>query len=113
MTDTGVEQEYAGQSLRFVRRLLRAEPKWACARDAAHELPLRTEDEPCMFAVVFFESFPHGNCGVYVGRREALTYDRLGYPALYHLKDEALWGGRMVGWIGQETFVLASRTPPP
>ena len=109
---TAPEEEYAGRSLLFVRRLLRADARWPDARTAAASLPLHQNDPPPLFSVVFFDSVPHGHCGLYVGRREALTMDRMGFPVLQHLRDEALWGGRLLGWIGQETFILASRTKP-
>jgi hypothetical protein len=105
--------EYGSQSLRFVRTVLGAAPRFASAAHAAHVLPLVTGVEPTVGAVVFYGSLPYGHCGIYLGSRVCLTVDHSGWPRLYALEDEHVWGGPLLGWVRGDNFRAASAREGP
>jgi len=99
---------YAGQSLRFVRTVLGAVPRWPSAAHAARLMPLVTGVEPSPGAVCFYGTVPYGHCGIYVSFGMVLTVDLDGRPVLLGLHDEAAWGGPLQGWVRGDNFRNAS-----
>lgn len=102
------EDDYGGQSLRFVRRLLRCPAKWPTAKAAAKDLPLIKSQEPEFGSVCFYGPEPWGHCGVYVNDQMCLTVNTDGRTRLLPWDDEHYWGGPYLGWISGEDFALSS-----
>jgi hypothetical protein len=102
------EDEYAGRSLFFVRRLLRCPPKWGTAKQAAKALPLVQDEVPAFGSVCFYASEPWGHCGVYVNDGVCLTVNTDGHTRLLPYDDAHYWGGPLVGWVLADTFALYS-----
>lgn len=101
------EAAYAGQSLRFVRMLLRCPARWATAKEASDCLTL--QDLPLVFSVssvLFYDAARFGHCGLYVGSGRAITVDIQGSPVLLPAAGdcEHYWGGSFLGWISAEAF---------
>lgn len=102
------ETEFAGQSLRFVRQLLRCPAKWPTAKSAAKILPLVVDEELPLAAVCFYGVEPWGHCGLYVNDGVCLTVNSDGLTRLLPYDDEHYWGGPFIGWVSAETFALYS-----
>jgi hypothetical protein len=102
------ETDYGGQSLRFVRQLIRCPAKWPTAKAAAKVLPLNTEEPPTFGSVCFYAAEPWGHCGVYVNDGVCLTVNTDGQTRLLPFDDEHYWGGRFIGWTPADTFALYS-----
>lgn len=102
------ETEYAGQSLRFVRVLLRCPAKWPTAKSAAKVLPLVIDEEPAFGSICFYAAEPWGHCGVYVNDGVCLTVNTDGQTRLLPYEDEHYWGGPFIGWVLAENFALYS-----
>ena len=102
-----MNEEFAGQALKFVRKLLVLPARWGSAAEAASHLLLMRDAPPKFGSVVFYGSTPMGNCGVYVGQRQALTVDREGEPVLLRIDEPRLWGGVYLGWCPPEDLVSA------
>ena len=103
-----MEEDYAGQSLGFIRRLLGAPPKWPTARDAAKALTLSQVDPPPLRAVCFYGSKHWGHCGLYVTHGMALTVAMDGESRLFPYDIEHYWDGPFLGWVSAQDFLLAS-----
>lgn len=102
------EDDYGGQSLRFVRRLLRCPAVWATAKAAAKDLTLVTDEPPSFGAVCFYGAEPWGHCGVYVNDQLCLTVNTDGRTRLLPFDDEHYWGGPFLGWVAGEDFAVHS-----
>lgn len=101
-------EDYSGQSLRFVRRLLRCPAKWPTAKAAAKVLPLVQDEPPAFGSVCFYAAEPWGHCGVYVNDGVCLTVNSDGQTRLLPYDDSHYWGGPLIGWVLAENFALYS-----
>jgi len=101
-------EDYSGQSLRFVRRLLRCPAKWPTAKTAAKVLPLVQDEPPAFGSVCFYAAEPWGHCGVYVNDGVCLTVNSDGQTRLLPYDDSHYWGGPLIGWVLAENFALYS-----
>lgn len=106
-----MSEEFAGRSLYFVRKLLMIKPQWASAAEAASHLLLMRDAPPEFGSVVFYASYPYGNCGVYVGQRQALTANREGEPVLLPIDMPEFWGGPYLGWCPAEDLIPVEVRP--
>lgn len=102
------EEEFGGQSLRFVRRLLRCPAKWPTAQAAAKVLALVKDEPPAFGSVCFYDAQPWGHCGVYVNDGVCLTVNTDGHTRLLPYDDAHYWGGQFIGWVLAENFALYS-----